>query len=93
MFLTMSYFLKKDQASCLSEIKAASDHISQIFNADMNLLKLKEQVDLLVEGKIESYLHQRFKDWSVADLILLSTTIAQQAELEGKTEQRSRKKG
>jgi|688.fasta_scaffold02291_40 hypothetical protein len=87
----MSYFLKKDKASCLNEIKAASDHISQIFNAEMNLLKLKEQVDLLIEGKIESYLHQRFKDWSVSDLILLAKTIEHQTELEGKTDQKGRK--
>jgi hypothetical protein len=45
---------------------------------------------LLIEGKIESYLHQRFKDWSVSDLILLAKTIEHQAELEGKTERRKK---
>jgi hypothetical protein len=88
----MSYFLKKDQTACLNEIKAASDHISQIFNAQMNLTKLKDQVALLIDQKIESYLHQRFKDWSVADLILLHCVLGEQIETEsGKADKQSRK--
>jgi hypothetical protein len=88
----MSYFLKKDKTACLNEIKAASDHISQMFNAEMNLRKLKDQVALLIDQKIESYLHQRFKDWSVADLILLHCVLQEEIDTEGgKSDKQSRK--
>jgi len=87
----MSYFLQKTEQTCLNEIKAASDFVSQTFKAPINLEKLKDQIDLLIEDKISRNYHERFKDWSVADLILLGQTIEQQMSEEPKADKKSRK--
>ena len=88
----MSYFLKKNEQTCHAEIKAASEYVSQTFNAPINLHRLQVQVEKLIEAKIDDYYHQRFKDWTVADLILLAQTIGKQIEDEGpKADRRSRK--
>jgi len=87
----MTYFVKKTEDICLNEIKAASDFVSQTFRAPINLEKLKDQVESLVEEKIARYYHERFKDWTVADLILLAETIEQQISEEPKADKKSRK--
>lgn len=87
----MTYFVKKNQDICLNEIKAASEYVSQMFNSEINLVRLKDQVDALVDEKIQRYYHERFKDWTVADLILLAETIGQKIEAEGKTDRKARK--
>ena len=76
----MSYFSKKTEASCLSEIRAASDFVRQTFQSEINLDKLNDQIESLVEQKIEDYYFQRFKDWTVADLLILSRTIKGEIE-------------
>lgn len=87
----MSYFLQKTEQTCLNEIKAASEFVSQTFKAPINLERLKDQIDLLIEEKIARYYHERFKDWTVADLILLSQTVAKHQDAEDKLERRTRK--
>jgi len=87
----MTYFVKKTHDICLNEIKAASDYVSQMFNSEINLVRLKDQVDSLVDDKIQRYYHERFKDWTVADLILLAETIEQKIEAEGKADRKARK--
>jgi hypothetical protein len=82
----MSFFTKKTEALCLSEITAASDYVRQTFNAPINLNRLQDQIEKLVEAKIDDYYHQRFRDWSVADLILLSQTISKQLVSEKKAQ-------
>lgn len=87
----MTYFVKKTQDICLNEIKAASEYVSQMFNSEINLVKLKDQVDSLVDEKISRYYHERFKDWTVADLILLAETIEQKIEQDAKVDRKQRK--
>jgi len=88
----MSYFLKKNEQTCHAEIRAASEYVSQTFNAPINLHRLQAQVEKLIETKIDDYYHQRFKDWTVADLLLLAQTIGTQIEEDGpKADKRSRK--
>jgi hypothetical protein len=87
----MTYFVKKTQDICLNEIKAASEYVSQMFNSEINLVRLKDQVDHLVDEKIQRYYHERFKDWTVADLILLAETIEQKIVAESKADSKSRK--
>lgn len=80
----MSFFVKKNEDLCLREITAASEYVRQTFNAPINLNRLQTQVDALIEAKIDDYYHQRFRDWTVADLILLSDTIAKMVQAEKK---------
>lgn len=86
----MSYFLQKSEAVCLQEIAAASEYVRQTFKAEINLHRLQDQIHSLIEQKISDYYHQRFKDWTVADLILLAQTIDKQTQTE--PEQKSRKR-
>jgi hypothetical protein len=62
-----------------------------MFNSEINLVKLKDQVDSLVDEKISRYYHERFKDWTVADLILLAETIEQKIGQEANVDRKQRK--
>lgn len=86
----MSFFSKKNEDVCLNEIRAASEYVSQTFNAPMNLHRLQTQIDKLVETKIDDYFHQRFRDWTVADLIMLSGVVGKTLEMD-KGEKRAKR--
>lgn len=76
----MSYFLRKSEQVCLAEIEAASDFVRKTFQSDINLDRLQDQIQELIGLKISDYYHQRFKDWTVADLIMLSQTLEKEIE-------------
>lgn len=86
----MTYFLKKTPELCLNEIKAASDYVNQMFNSEINLARLKYQIEQLVNDKVDKYYYERFKDWTVADLILLTQTIEQKIEEENKSDKKTK---
>lgn len=71
----MSFFVRKNEQFCFQEIETVSEYIRQIFNTEINLIRFKDQIDGLIEDKIAEYNHQRFRDWTVADLIMMSKVL------------------
>lgn len=59
-------------------------------------MRLDEQLAELIGEKITNYFHQRFRDWTVPDLLLLRQALQPEIqeirELEGKPLKRSIKK-
>lgn len=71
----MSLFYRKSREICLDEIETVSNYVKETFTVDLNLERLKDQIENLVEEKVAAYNHNRFKDWTVADLLLLSSVL------------------
>ena len=76
----------------MNEISAANDYVRQVFNAPINLDRLKELINSLIEKKVEDYYFQRFKDWTVADLLVLTETINKESANEDKLKKKLRAK-
>lgn len=80
----MSLFARRSIEQCQGEIQSSATFIKNNFDSEMNLNRLQIQINKLVDEKIDDYFHQRFRDWSIGDLILLSKVITQEMDLEAK---------
>ncbi len=85
-----SLFTAKSPEVCAREIDAASEFVERVFKAPMNLAKLQDQLERLIEDKVTDYYHQRFKDWSVADLLQLQQAIQARLANEERVKRRGR---
>ena len=62
-------------------LKAELEHCQHIaqayFGLDLNLFRLKGQIEEIVASKIADYYFQRFRDWSVGDLTAMMEVLAE----------------
>lgn len=82
----MSFFYRKSREICATEIETVTQYAKDTFHVELNLEKLKDQIDSLIEDKVAFYNHQRFKDWVVADLLLLSDVLKEKLSQNTTTE-------
>jgi hypothetical protein len=79
-----SLFSVKNTEFCEREIEAAGEYIERVFKAPLNLARLHTQLEAIIEEKVSDYYYQRFKDWSVADLLQLAQTVGARVDKENK---------
>lgn len=80
----MNYFSVKNEQTCLQELDECNQYVKDTFKAEVSLDALEKQIFELIEAKIQDYYIQRFKDWSVANLLIMHKVIQQKIEEEKK---------
>ena len=71
----MSAANRKSKQVIESEIQYCADIAKRHFDMDLNYKTLEKTVSGLISEKIEDYFYQRFRDWVVADLMLLRDSL------------------
>lgn len=59
-----------------AEINAISEYTERVFGVTLDQSSVRDLVSDLVYEKVEDYLYQRFRDWSVRDLLALEQALA-----------------
>lgn len=90
----MTLFLRKSPAIAKVELDTLEAQLTELLSSKVNFERLDKQVDELIESKIEDICFQRFKDWTIPDLLNLKLALAQKLENESRpiTERRSKTK-
>ena len=71
----MSSISRKSKESLALEIVHCREMAKNHFAIELNVMKLDEQLQGLIIKKIEDYFHQRFKDWTVVDLLAFRSEL------------------
>lgn len=72
----MAYGSKTGQ-QIRSDIFTVEEYLGRVFGTKLDLLTMKGQVEDLVIQKIQDYIHQRYRDWGVKDLLALVAILEQ----------------
>lgn len=71
----MSLFDPKSKEQCETALKTTIDHCKKSFEIELDLTHLSAKLAQLKQEKLDDYLLQRFKDWTIADLSLCMQVI------------------
>jgi hypothetical protein len=71
----MSLFDPKSKEQCETALKTTIDHCKKSFEIELDLTHLSAKLAQLKQEKLDDYLLQRFKDWTVNDLSLCMKVI------------------
>lgn len=90
----MTLFLRKTAAIAKVELDTLEAQLTELLASKVNFERLDKQVDQLIEAKIEDICFQRFKDWTIPDLLNLKLALAEKLEAERQsiTDRRSKSK-
>ena len=51
------------------DLSQVFDYVPRTFGVEIEYGMIKAQLEALVEKKVEDYIHQRYRDWAVKDLL------------------------
>jgi hypothetical protein len=66
---------RKSKESIASEIQYCSEITEKHWGMKLNLKTLDKQIASIISEKIEGYFYQRFRDWTVPDLLALREAL------------------
>lgn len=66
---------RKSKATIDSELQYVAEITERHFGMKLNYRQLEKQVSEIISEKIEDYFYQRFRDWSVVDLMALREAL------------------
>jgi hypothetical protein len=66
---------RKSKATIDSELQYVSEITELHFGMKLNYRQLEKQVAAIISEKIEGYFYQRFRDWTVVDLMALREAL------------------
>lgn len=72
----------KSKAAVQTELETCIESSDRLFRSELDLKRFNDQIVSIIEGKIQDYYHQRFRDWSVPDLLQLRVCIVEKAKAE-----------
>lgn len=71
----MSLFDPKTKEQCKTALDTTLNHCKNAFQIELDLAHLSAKLAQLKQEKLDDYLLQRFKDWTIADLSLCMQVI------------------
>lgn len=72
----------KSKAAVQTELETCIESSDRLFRVELDLQRFDSQIDSIIAEKIRDYYHQRFRDWSVPDLLQLRVCIREKARAE-----------
>lgn len=72
----------KSKAAIETELQTCMDSADRYFKQELDLKRFNDQLSHIIAQKVEDYYYQRFRDWSVPDLLQLKVCIIERLKAE-----------
>jgi hypothetical protein len=72
----------KSKAAIETELQTCMDSAERYFRQELDLKRFNDQLSHIITEKVEDYYYQRFRDWSVPDLLQLKVCIIERLKAE-----------
>ncbi len=71
----MTALSRKSKESIKAELEYCAEITQKHFGMTLNYRQLEKQVAAIISQKVEDYFYQRFRDWTVVDLMALREAL------------------
>lgn len=72
----------KSKAAIETELQTCIDSADRYFRQELDLKAFNDQLTHMISEKVQDYYYQRFRDWSVPDLLQLKVCIIERLRAE-----------